>query len=407
MKTRNYGLPYRSMGFLWALARLGGGVMLKGDTIHARPFSHAIKGPAIVVSNHVSMFDWYFITRALPHTALHMVMGRYFLGVKWFDTLLRHGGVIPKAVFAHDNASAIASMRALRRGGVLAVFPEARLGVSGRLESIPQENIVMIKRLGLPVYSVHIDGASLMNPKWGARRDGALVDVSAKQLFTEEEIKGTSLDAVRDALYQDLWFDDFQFLADHPEIHYRVEKPAEHLEYAVWSCPKCGAKYTLESDGNHIHCTACGLSATMDDRYGLSDGPATAQGWYDNAVDRLYAEADKEGEGYQLTSPVTLALLTHKNKQGQRVAGRGVCVLDKNGLSYQGTQDGTDVHLSFPLDGMYVLPFGAGKNWVSYNDKAECFIFRPDEKRMCSQWYVASAWLKGIPLPRYRERDFS
>jgi hypothetical protein len=66
MKTRNYGLPYRSMGFLWALARLGGGVMLKGDTIHVRPFSHAIKGPAIVVSNHVSMFDWYFITRALP-----------------------------------------------------------------------------------------------------------------------------------------------------------------------------------------------------------------------------------------------------------------------------------------------------------------------------------------------------
>ncbi|MCH3906921.1 MAG: 1-acyl-sn-glycerol-3-phosphate acyltransferase [Sphaerochaeta sp.] len=321
MKTRNYGLPYRSMGFLWALARLGGGVMLKGDTIHARPFSHAIKGPAIVVSNHVSMFDWYFITRALPHTALHMVMGRYFLGVKWFDTLLRHGGVIPKAVFAHDNASAIASMRALRRGGVLAVFPEARLGVSGRLESIPQENIVMIKRLGLPVYSVHIDGASLMNPKWGARRDGALVEVSARQLFTAEEIKGTSLDAVRDALYQDLWFDDFQFLADHPEIHYRVEKPAEHLEYAVWSCPKCGAKYTLESDGNHIHCTACGLSATMDDRYGLSDGPATAQGWYDNAVDRLYAEADKEGEGYQLTSPVTLG--TPDPQEQARATSRG------------------------------------------------------------------------------------
>jgi hypothetical protein len=69
--------------------------------------------------------------------------------------------------------------------------------------------------------------------------------------------------------------------------------------------------------------------------------------------------------------------------------------------------DGKTTNLFFPLEAMYVLPFGSGKNWVAYNDKGVCFIFRPDEKRACAQWYVASAYLKGIPLPRYRSGDFS
>jgi 1-acyl-sn-glycerol-3-phosphate acyltransferase len=395
------------MGLLWALARMGGGAALGGDVVRIKPIACKIQGPAIIVANHVSMFDWYFISQAVGHVHIHMVMGRYFLGEKAFDTLLRYGGVIPKSVFAHDNASAIASMRALRRGGILAVFPEARLGVSGRLESIPMENIMMIKRLAVPVYGVHIDGASLMNPKWGAFRNGALVEVSARPLFSSEELKELSLETVRERLYGYLWYDDYSFLLRHPEIHYRTKNPAEHLENAVWICPRCKAKYTLVSNGDVIGCSSCGLSATMDDRFGLSAGPETAQGWYDLAVDDLYAEAEAAGTGYRLLSHVTLALLAHKNGMAQRKAGSGECMLDRTGLTYSGTMDGKTTSLFFPLEAMYVLPFGSGKNWVAYNDKGVCFIFRPDEKRACAQWYVASAYLKGIPLPRYRSGDFS
>ncbi|MFA6775825.1 MAG: 1-acyl-sn-glycerol-3-phosphate acyltransferase, partial [Sphaerochaetaceae bacterium] len=90
MGMKNYGQQYRSMGLLWALARMGGGVALGRDVVRIKPIACRIQGPAIIVSNHVSMFDWYFISQAVGHVRIHMVMGRYFLGEKAFDTLLRH-----------------------------------------------------------------------------------------------------------------------------------------------------------------------------------------------------------------------------------------------------------------------------------------------------------------------------
>lgn len=403
MGERNYGSVHWAMKFLWSVARGGVSLLFHRNTIRVNALEKRIKGPAVIVCNHVSMFDWYFVSQAVRHSPFHMVMGRYFLGEKRFDNLMKVGGVIPKAVFAHDNASAIASMRALRRGAVLAVFPEARLGVSGRLESIPLENIAMLKRLALPVYGVHIDGASLMNPKWGHRRDGALVEVSAKQLFDGETLSKASLQDVEAALYRYVWFDDYAFLERHPEVHYRCKSPAEKLENAAWVCPGCGKEFTLKSKGATITCSECGFTAVMDDRFRLSRGPATAQGWYDLAVDHLYQEAAAAGDAFRLASPVTLKVLSHAKGKGQREAGEGTCILDRNGLSYRGTMDGRDIRLDFPLEGMYVLPFGSGKNWISYDDKTFCYIFCPEEPRSCTKWYVASACLKGIPLPQNRK----
>jgi tetratricopeptide (TPR) repeat protein len=72
-----------------------------------------------------------------------------------------------------------------------------------------------------------------------------------------------------------------------------------------------------------------------------------------------------------------------------RHGGHGTCTLTRAGLTYRGTKDGETVELSFPLQSIYRLLFGAGKNFEIYNGK-EILFFVPEEKRSAVDWYMAS-----------------
>lgn len=77
-----------------------------------------------------------------------------------------------------------------------------------------------------------------------------------------------------------------------------------------------------------------------------------------------------------------------------RLAGEGVCVLDKTGLTYKGTDDGVEIEKFFPLSQIYRLLFGAGEDFEIYEGK-EIWYFQPEERRSCVAWYVVSGLLKG------------
>jgi hypothetical protein len=72
-----------------------------------------------------------------------------------------------------------------------------------------------------------------------------------------------------------------------------------------------------------------------------------------------------------------------------RFAGEGVCTLSRDGLKYEGTKDGETVELTFTLERIYRLLFGAGENFEIYNG-TEILYFVPNEKRSAVDWYTAS-----------------
>ena len=78
-----------------------------------------------------------------------------------------------------------------------------------------------------------------------------------------------------------------------------------------------------------------------------------------------------------------------------REAGKGVCRLDRTGLSYVGTEDGEEVNHFFPMDSIYRILFGSGENFEIYLGK-EIFYFAPTELRSAVDWYIASDILKSI-----------
>ena len=145
-----------------------------------------------------------------------------------------------------------------------------------------------------------------------------------------------------------------------------------------------------------IRCTACGLTATLDDRYAFVGGrpfknPAE---WYDHQTETTRRDILADPE-FALVSRVTLRHGSQDGKHTTRYAGDGVCTLDRTGLTYRGTRDGATVEKHFPLASIYRLLFGAGENFEIYEGK-EIWYFQPDEPRSAVMWYVVSGLLKNI-----------
>ena len=87
--------------------------------------------------------------------------------------------------------------------------------------------------------------------------------------------------------------------------------------------------------------------------------------------------------------------LRHGDPTGKHLtcyAGEGVCVLNREGLTYEGTKDDQQVKLFFPIRKVYRLLFGAGVNFEIY-DGSEIQFFVPKEKRSAVEWYMASMFL--------------
>lgn len=93
--------------------------------------SRRIRGKAIMISNHISVFDYpvamfVFWSRTLRFQMSELVMKKPVLGI-----LLRMLGGIYVDRSAHDYGFMVKSEAILRKGGLVGICPEGRLPIKG------------------------------------------------------------------------------------------------------------------------------------------------------------------------------------------------------------------------------------------------------------------------------------
>ena len=120
-----------------------------------------IRGPAILISNHISVFDYavylfVFWTRTLRFQMAELLFEKPFLG-----RLLRHLGGIRVDRGGYDFGFLAKSQAVLDRGGVVGVFPESRIPLPD--ETRPLEFKVSAAYLalssGVKIIPVYTDGS--------------------------------------------------------------------------------------------------------------------------------------------------------------------------------------------------------------------------------------------------------
>ena len=395
MKAKNRNAVRKPNGFvlgvLYAALRLY--YRLCGVSIKAANKVGAPETPSIVLCNHGSFIDFIFAAALLRKYKPNFVIARLYFYDKTLEWLLRTVGGFPKSMFALDASSTKNCLRVLKDNGILAMMPEARLSTTGRFEDIQPGTYSFLKKAAVPVYTIKFHGDYFADPKWGKGfRRGAMVEAEFDILFTAEEIRTLSQEEIRHGVEQRLAYNEFLWLEKHPEISYRSPRMAEGLENILTTCPHCRRKYTIVTKGNRVSCEKCGPLTTIDDRYRFTgDFPfRDLTQWYDWQKAQLRQEI-AENETFALRSPVELRL--RSNGRGlTRSAGHGTCVLDRSGLTYRGTRAGETVELSFSLQRIYRLLFGAGVNFEIY-DGTEILFFVPEEKRSAVDWYLTSMLL--------------
>ncbi len=346
--------------------------------------------PSIILCNHGSFIDFIYAAALLRKYKPNFIVARLYFYNRYLGWLLRSVGAFPKSMFATDLENAKNCLTVLKEKNHLAMMPEARLSTVGRFEDIQDSTYAFIKKAGVSIYTVKIHGNYFADPKWGKGfRRGAVVEAELDVLYTAEQVKNLSMEQLQQGIRQRLFYDEFQWLQQRPNIRYRSRRMAEGLENILTTCPVCNQKHTITTKGNKVFCAHCGYLTSVDDRYNFTGDFAFqnfAQ-WFDWQKALLEKEI-AANENYALSSKVELRL-PGKGKGLTRQGGFGICTLNRNGLTYTGTKDGETVNLHFSIQRIYRLLFGAGENFEIY-DGTQILYFVPEEKRSAVDWYMAS-----------------
>lgn len=349
-----------------------------------------LEKPSIILCNHGSFIDFIYAAALIRKNKPNFIVARLYFYNTWLGWLLRTVGAFPKSMFATDLENAKNCLTVLREKNHLAMMPEARLSTVGRFEDIQESTYSFIKKAGVSVYTIKFCGDYFADPKWGKGfRWGALVEAELDILYTAEQVKNLPLEQLKQGIEERLSYDEFRWLEQRPNIRYRSRRMAEGLENILTTCPVCNRKYTISTQKDQLFCEHCGNLTSVDERYGFT-GDFQFQNfaqWYDWQKTLLEKEI-LEDPNYTLSSPVELRL-PGRGKGLTRHGGQGVCTLNREGLTYEGTKDGEQVKLFFSIQKVYRLLFGAGENFEIY-DGTEILYFAPEERRSAVQWYMAS-----------------
>lgn len=354
-----------------------------------------LEKPSIVLCNHGSFIDFIFAAKLIKKFKPNFIIARLYFYDKASCKILKTVGGFPKSMFAMDTESAKNCLRVLKNNGILAMMPEARLSTAGRFEDIQDSTYTFIKKCGVPVYTIKLNGDYLADPKWGKGfRRGSLVEAELDILYTADDIKNLSVGEIKTGVEERLYYNEFEWLEQRPNIKYTSKNLAEGLENILNVCPLCGQKHVIKTKKNKIFCEKCGYLTSLNNRYAFTDGFKfkNLAEWYDWQKG-LMQNAFESSNDFSLVSDVELRLPSN-GKGMTRNAGYGVCTLNRDGLKYCGTKDGEEVELTFTIEKIYRLLFGAGENFEIYNG-TEILYFVPTEKRSAVDWYMASMILHG------------
>ncbi len=238
---------------IWILSKIAlRGKKFKVETIGMED----LKPPYMLLSNHMHFIDFELTAMATyPYPVSNVVSIDGYV-VKWF--LLEWIGAIATRKFTTDIHLVKSIRHVLKRGDILAMYPEARYTPCGTLAFLPDSVGKLIRMNKVPVVAVVHHGNHLYAPFWDFRRKRKVpMHTQLKLILTPEQIETMTVDEINAVLRKELSYDEYRY---QKEQGIRITEPfrAEGLHKVLYQCPHCMQEFTMDSKGSRLFCTACG-----------------------------------------------------------------------------------------------------------------------------------------------------
>lgn len=223
--------------------------------IKCHKYKGNVKGPYLIIYNHQTSFDQFFIGKSFKKPIYYVASEDLFSNgfiSRVIEFLIKP---IPIKKNVSDLTAVKKCIQVVREGGSIAIAPEGNRTFSGETMHFNPAIMKLVKLLKIPLLIYRIEGGYGVEPRWSHKlRKGKMKSYVAQTVLPEEYLKMTDeelADLVTKGLY----------LNEHESTEkFKSKRKAEYLERVAYVCPKCGLT-TFYTEGNLIKCTKCQLEA--------------------------------------------------------------------------------------------------------------------------------------------------
>jgi len=116
------------------------------------------QGPFIICSNHISMLDMFLFGPRVPHR-IHFMAKKELFKIPLLNTIIRNLGAYPVNRGHGDLYAAKTTLKLLKEGKVVGIFPEGRRRNVSKKKQTPKNGAILFSiESGAPIVPVGIFG---------------------------------------------------------------------------------------------------------------------------------------------------------------------------------------------------------------------------------------------------------
>lgn len=374
MKRPNFFL-YLILGFLLKMFAMMDGHHIKR---HVK-----IKGPAIVLSNHTSFYDFIYTTSSIyprrvnylaAHKMFHEPSTRFFLKI---------ARAIPKSLMHADPVATLKAFRTLKKKGIIGIFPEGQISPIGTTLPFSLSIAKLIKKARVDVYLIKHKNAYLAHPPWSKQHFKGRIDSDVDILLSKDDVYQLSVEEIHSRVTNGLYF---KTSAYNQEARHRYKlRSISNFENVIYQCPQCQHE-GLHSVKNRLCCPSCKHELIYDQWGRLND----------MAIDDLYdmqrqfiVNQLNENKHFELSEKVLVQMIKDDILQ---TVGFGMLTLNKHEIVFEGMINAQFEKHVFDIKNIPSLPSDIGKN-VQIYEGYQIFQFQMECSWMPTKFVIATEYL--------------
>lgn len=209
------------------------------------------KRPYLIVMNHQTAFDQFFVGMAFPG-AVYYIASEDIFSNGWISKLIKYlVAPIPIKKQTTDVHAILNCMRVAKEGGTIALAPEGNRTFSGETVYINPAISKLAKKLSLPLAFYRLEGGYGVHPRWSDVVRKGKMRGYVSRVVEPEEYKSMTDEELGTFIEKELYVNECSLSGE-----FRHKKTAEYLERAMYICPYCGLS-EFESHGDIVECKKC------------------------------------------------------------------------------------------------------------------------------------------------------
>jgi 1-acyl-sn-glycerol-3-phosphate acyltransferase len=352
------------------------------------------KIPLIVISNHLTDLDPFFVGASFPGQLYFLASEHIFRWGFWSRVLKLFFDPLAITKGAGEMGVIREMVNRIKAGANLCFFAEGNRSFSGTTMPFPAATGKLVRISGAALVTYKLRGAYFAQPRWcrGWRKGPVRGEVVA--YYAPETIAAMKANEINALVARDIYEDAYETMKIERN-RYRGKTPAEYLETALYLCPVCGKIGGLVSAGDLFRCV-CGFSSRYDE-YGelhpnvpegvtpLHKPFASVRDWWNWQQNAMKALVEAARAGEAIVGDDNQFLYEVDPHSGQRLLENAAASLSREGFRCG--------EVFIPLDAMDAVVYN-GRQALSFSASGKRYDLISEKPRSAVKYHRVFELLK-------------